>query len=104
MHVGSRLIVDPVEAGLHGQRGKQAVLGPVSVAGGEINSPALVMEAVARMVRLLVPSLCHPNLHPWPLVHHRDGQRVELLLAALGEKLGQTLVTRADSRPSGNMS
>ena len=85
--MGSRLIVDPVEAGFHGHGGKEAVLGSVPVAGRQVDGPALVVEAVACMVRLLVPRLSHPNPHPWPLVHHRDGQCVELLLAALGGEM-----------------
>ena len=78
-----RLIVDPVEAGLHGEAGQQTVLGPVAVRGGKVHRAALVVEAVAGVVVLLVPGLRHTEPHTRPLVHHGDGQSIELLLAAL---------------------
>ena len=93
--MGSRFIVDPVEAGFHGHGGKEAVLRSVSIAGCDIDCPPLVVEAVPCMVRLLVPCLSHTNTHPGPLVHHRDGQCVELLLAALGGNEVRFLVTQA---------
>ena len=45
------------------------------------------MKAVPGMVVLLVPTLGHPESHTRPLVHHGDGQSVQLLLAPLKENI-----------------
>ena len=81
--MGPALVVDPVKPGLHRQAGQQAVLAAVSVRGGEVHCPALVVEALPGVVVLLVPGLGHPHPHTRPLVHHGDGQRVELLFTPL---------------------
>ena len=81
--MGPALVVDPVKPGLHCQAGQQAVLAAVSVRGGEVHCPALVVEALPGVVVLLVPGLGHPDPHTRPLVHHGDGQRVELLFTPL---------------------
>ena len=81
--MGPALVINPVKPGLHGQAGQQAVLAPVPVRGGEVHCPALVVEALPGVVILLVPGLGHPHPHSRPLVHHGDGQRVELLLTPL---------------------
>ena len=86
VHVGARLVVDPVEAGLDGEAGEKAVLGPVPVRGGEVDGSSLVVEAVPRVVVLLVPRLCHAQAHARPLVHYGDGEGVQLLLAALQQQ------------------
>lgn len=82
----STFIVDPVEAGFHSKSGQHAVLGAVPIAGGDIHGPTLVVQGVCGVVTLLVPALGHPQSHPGPLVHHRDRQRVQLLLAPLKQK------------------
>ena len=81
--MGPALVINPVKPGLHGQAGQQAVLAPVPVRGGEVHCPALVVEALPGVVILLVPGLGHPHPHSRPLVHHGDGQRVELLFTPL---------------------
>ena len=81
--MGPALVVNPVKPGLHGQAGQQTVLAAVSVRGGEVHCPALVVEALPGVVVLLVPGLGHPDPHTRPLVHHGDGQRVELLFTPL---------------------
>ena len=83
--MGPGLVVHPVEASLNSQRSQKAVLAPVPVACRQVDRPPLVVEAVPSVVGLLVPSLGHANTNAWPLVHHRDGQSVKLLLAALGK-------------------
>lgn len=56
------------------------------VRGGDVDGPPLVVERVLRMVAVLVPALGDPELHAGPHVHHRDGQGVQLVLAALSTK------------------
>ena len=77
------LVVDPIEAGLDGEAGEHAVFGPIAVGGGDVDAASLVVERVGRVQALLVPALGDAQLDARPLVHDRDGQRVELLLAAL---------------------
>ena len=67
------LVVDPVEAGLHGQARQHAVLAAVAVRGGDVHCAALVVQRLFRVVAVLVPALGHPQLHARPLVHHGDG-------------------------------
>lgn len=88
------LIIDPVEAGLHRQPGQGAVFALVPVRGGDVHGPALVVQRLLEVVSVLVPALGDPQLHPRPLIHHRDGQRVQLVFTSLcgGEKWGH-LVT-----------
>ena len=81
--MGPALVINPVKPGLHGQAGQQAVLAPVPVRGGEVHCPALVVETLPGVVILLVPGLGDSDPHSGPLVHHRDGQRVELLFTPL---------------------
>lgn len=78
-----RLVVDPVEAGLDGQAGQHAVLAAVPVRGGDVHGAALIVQGLLGVVAVLVPAFCYPQLHPGPLIHHRDSQGVQLVLAAL---------------------
>lgn len=85
------LIIDPVEAGLHRQPGQGAVFALVPVRGGDVHGPALVVQGLLEVVTILVPALCDPQLHPGPLIHHGDGQRVQLVFTSLcwgGRKVG----------------
>ncbi|MPC77231.1 hypothetical protein E2C01_071679 [Portunus trituberculatus] len=50
---------------------------------GDINGASLVVQTLWRVEQILVPSLCDPKPHAGPLVHHADGQGVQLLLAPL---------------------
>lgn len=43
---------------------------------GDVHGTALVVQRVLRVMAVLIPAFCHPELHAWPHVHHRDGQRV----------------------------
>lgn len=86
VHVGLGLVVDPVEAGLNCQSSQHGVLVAVAVRGRDVDRPSLIVERLLRMVAVLVPALCDPEAHPRPQVHHRDGQRVQLVLAALPGK------------------
>lgn len=90
MDVSFGLIIDPVEAGLHRQPGQRAVFALVPIRGGDVHGPALVVQGLLEVVPVLVPALCDPQLHPGPLIHHGDGQRVQLVFASLcgGEKVG----------------
>ena len=81
--MGPGLVVHPVKAGLDREAGQQPVFPPVPVAGGHVHGAALVVEALPGVVILLVPGLGHPEPHARPLIHHRDGQRVELLFTSL---------------------
>ena len=81
--MGPALVINPAKPGLHGQAGQQTVLAAVSVRGGQIYRPAFVVETLPGMVVLLVPGLGHSDPHSRPLVHHGDGQRVELLFTPL---------------------
>lgn len=83
MHVGLGLIIHPVEAGLHCQPRQQSVLIAVAVRRGDVHGAAFVVQRLLRMVPVFVPALGHPQLHAGPLVHHRDGQGVQAVLAAL---------------------
>ena len=83
--VGLGLVVDPVEPGLHGQARQHGVLVPVPVRRGDVHRPALVVQRLLRVVAVLVPALGDPQPDPGPQVHHRDGQRVQLVFAALQE-------------------
>lgn len=79
----ARLVVHPIEAGLDGETGEHAVFGSVAVGRGDVDAAALVVQRVGRVQALLVPALGDAQLDARPLVHDRDGQRVQLLLAAL---------------------
>lgn len=81
--VGFRFVVDPVEAGLHRQPGQGPVLALVPVRGGDVHGSALVVQRLLKVVAILVPAFSDPQFHPGPLVHHRDGQRVQLVFASL---------------------
>jgi len=85
---------DPVESGLDGQAGQHAVLGLVAIGGGDGYRAALVVKRLLAMLIVLVPALGDQQADAGPLVHHRVGQHVQLLLAALkraegrGDRLG----------------
>ena len=86
MDVSLVLVVDPVEARVHCEPGEHAVLLLVAVGRGEVYGAALVMEAAVGVLEVLVPRLDDAQVHARPLVHHRDRQRVHLLLATLRKK------------------
>lgn len=83
VNVRPGLVVDPVETSLDREPRQHSVLGAVAVARCHVDGTSLVVQRVRRVLALLVPALGHPQLHPRPLVHHRDRQGVELLLASL---------------------
>lgn len=68
--VGFGFIIDPVESGFHRQSGQSAVFALVSVRGGDVHGPALVVERLLEVVSVFVPPLGDPQLHPGPLIHH----------------------------------
>ena len=80
------LVVNPVEAGLDRKAGQEPVLAPVPVTGGHVHGAALVVEALPGVMILLVPGLGHPQPHARPLIHHGDGERVELLFTSLQQQ------------------
>lgn len=86
--MGFGLVINPVESGFHRQPGQSAVLALVSVRGGDVHGPALVVERLLEVVSVLVPALGDPQLHPGPLIHHRDGQRVQLVFTSLRGEIG----------------
>lgn len=77
---------DPVETSLHRQPGQHAVLGLVAIRGGNGHSPTLVVQRLLAVLVILVPGLGDQEPDSGPLIHHRVGQDVELLLAALEER------------------
>lgn len=77
------LVVDPVEPSLHRQLGQEAVLLRLPVVGGDVHGPAFVVQRARGVVPVLVPGLCHSQVHPWPLVHHSQGQAVQTVLTSL---------------------
>lgn len=79
MYMRPGLVVDPIEAGLNGQTGQQAVLGAVLVAGCYIHRPALVVERVWRVAPVLVPALNDSQPDIGPLIHHTNCKHAELL-------------------------
>ena len=85
------LVVDPVESGLDGEPREHPVLGAVPVGRGEVHAAALVVQRVGGVEPLLVPALRDAQLDARPLVHHRNGERVELLLAPLRTKKKQKI-------------
>lgn len=76
-------VVDPVEASLDGQASQHAVLAAVPIRGGDVHRAALVVQRLLGVVAVLVPALRDTQLDARPLVHDGDGQRVQLVLAAL---------------------
>lgn len=50
---------------------------------GDVNCTALVVQRVLRMMAVLIPAFSNSQLHTRPHVHHRNGQRVQLILTAL---------------------
>ena len=84
--VGAGLIVDPVEARLHGQPGQESVLSAVPVWGGDVNGAAFVVKGLFCVVEVFVPGFRDTESDPGPLVHHGDGQSVQFLLASLKYK------------------
>lgn len=90
MNVILGLIVDPVEAGLHGQLGQKAVLLGFPVISGYIHCPAFVVKRALRVVTIFIPGLCHTQVNPRPLVHHCNGQPVQAVLTSLEQKEQQT--------------
>lgn len=95
MNVAFGLVIDPVEPGLHGQTGQHGVLAAVAVRGGDVNRSALVMQGLFGMMSVLVPALRDPETHARPQVHHRDGQRVKLVLTTLQDANTKYKVTEA---------
>lgn len=89
--VGFGFIIDPVESGLHRQPGQGAVLALVSVRRGDVHGPALVVQRLLEVVAVLVPTLGDPQLHPRPLIHHGDRQRVQLVFASLRGRGSRTI-------------
>ena len=89
MDISLVLVVHPVESRVHGEPGEHAVLLLVAVGRGEVDGAALVVEAAVGVLEVLVPGLDDAQVHARPLVHHRDRQRVHLLLAPL-RKSNQT--------------
>lgn len=87
--MGFGFVVDPVEPGLHRQPGQGPVLALVPVRGGDVHGPALVVQRLLEVVAVLVPALGDPQFHPGPLVHHGDGQRVQLVFASLRRRKKQ---------------
>ena len=85
VNMGFGLVVDPVESGFHRKSGERAVFALVSVRRGDIHCPSLVVERLHGMVSVLIPTLCHAQLYPGPLVHDGDGQRVQLVFTSLLE-------------------
>ncbi len=59
---------------------------PVPVGRGDVDGAALVVEGVGRVVTLFVPPFGDPQLDVGPLVHHADGQRVQLFFAPLQQQ------------------
>ena len=57
MNMRPRLVVHPIKTSLDGEACQQPVLASVPVAGGHVHGPALVVQAVAGVVVLLVPGL-----------------------------------------------
>lgn len=98
VHVGLGLVIHPVEAGLHCQTCQQSILIAVAVRRGDVHCAALIVQGLLRVVTVFVPALGHPQLHAGPLVHHRDGQGVQAVLATLREEstaLGRRTVAHA---------
>ena len=83
MNVSSGLVVDPVEAGLDGQPGQESVLCAVPIGGGDVDGATLVVQGLLGVVEVLVPGFGDAESNPRPLVHHGDGERVQLFLATL---------------------
>lgn len=91
--VGFGFIIDPVEPGFHCQPGESAVFALVSVRRGDVHGSAFIMERFLKVVAVFVPALSDPQLHPGPLVHHWDGERVQLVLTSLRNGEMDQLVT-----------
>lgn len=81
--MGSGLVIDPIETSLDRESRQHPVLGAISITCRHIDSSSLVVQRIRRVFALFIPALCHSQLHSRPLVHHRDRQSVELLLAPL---------------------
>lgn len=81
--VRSGLVVDPVETSFNREPRQHSVLCAITIARCHIDGSSLVMQRIRRVFAIFVPAFSHPQLYPWPLVHHRDRQGIELLLASL---------------------
>lgn len=76
-------IVDPVEASFHSQASQHAIFASVPVRCGDVHCSALIVQRLFGMMAILIPALSHTQLHSRPLVHHRDGQGIQLVFAPL---------------------
>lgn len=83
MDVRSTLVVHPVEARLDGKSGEHSVFAAIAIGRGDVDGSALVVQRIDGVEVVLVPAFRHPQLHARPLIHHRDGEDVELLFQAL---------------------
>lgn len=83
VNVSPRFVVDPVESSLDGQTCQHAVFGTVAIRCRNVDAPSFVVQRVGSVQAFLVPAFRHAQFHARPLVHHRNGQRVQLLFAAL---------------------
>lgn len=81
--MGPGLVIDPIETSLDRESRQHPVLGAIPIARRYIDSSSLVVQGLGRVAAVFIPALCHSQLHSRPLVHHRDRQCVELLLAPL---------------------
>ncbi len=88
-----RFVIDPIKSGLDGEPSKKSILCPVPVRCGEIDGSAFVVEGLFGVVEVFVPSFSNSKLNSGPLVHHGDGQRVELLFASLKVTNGYIITT-----------
>lgn len=79
MNPDARLVEDPVKASFDSQSGEHAQLGAVLVVGGDVHGATFVMQRFVVVLISLMPRLGHSQFHSWPLIHHRNSQRVELL-------------------------
>lgn len=84
--MATTLVEHPVEAGLDGQPCQHADLRPILVRRHDVDGAPFVVQRLGRMHVVLVPALGHHEPQTGPLVHHRDGQYVELFFAALRER------------------
>ena len=82
----SRFIVDPIEAGFDGQSCQKAIFPAVSIRGREVNCTSFVVKGLVGMMSILIPSLSDSKFYSWPLIHHRDGKRIELFFTTLKKK------------------
>lgn len=92
MDVRPRLVVDPIETSFDGEPCQHSVFRAIPIARRHVDGTSLVMQRIRRVFSFLVPALRHPQLHPWPLIHYRDSEGVQLLLAPLQHKHFQRLI------------